>query len=73
METFNQQKLPIPKIDGQIISNLEETLKEYDKIVFNHIKNHYYGGQVTTNDQNEIKELIDNKTQTLFEKPPKKI
>ena len=41
METFNQQKLPIPKIDGQIISNLEDTLKEYDKIVFNHIKNHW--------------------------------
>jgi hypothetical protein len=66
METFNQQKLPIPKIDGQIISNLEETLKEYDKIVFNHIKNHYYGGQMTTNDQNEIKELMEITKKHLY-------
>lgn len=66
METFNQQKLPIPKIDGQIISNLEDTLKEYDKIVFNHIKNHYYGGQMTVNDQNEIKELMEITKKNLY-------
>ena len=66
MDTFNQQKLAVPLIGGKIQANLEITLKEYDKIVFNHIKSHYYDGHMTQSDQDELKELMEITKQQLY-------
>ena len=63
---FISQKLEIPKMKETLDSDLVQILNMYDKILINHITNHYYDGQITEDVLKLIKDKLKENKKNIY-------
>lgn len=63
---FKNQKLDIPDLNEIFNNDLQKLLKSYDNIFLNHIKYHYYDGQIPIDILEKIKIQLNENKNKIF-------